>query len=124
MPKHGVCGAMGIRLLKNSEISVYKSVLRALRCPSHLHFWWDERERLLYVTGANEQTPYSIPVSDGYYRHRSGLKFRNVGLYRAIQNFFGRNAESETNLVGRAFLHQGMVIFKPEDELKGVHSHG
>jgi hypothetical protein len=118
MPKYGVCGTMGIRLMGDCEISVYKSVLRALGNPKNLHFWWNDRDKLLYVTGAMESTPLSIPVSDSYYRNRSGLKFRNVGLYRSIQNRFGQHDAGGIDLVGRAFPLQRMAVFQPHQTAK------
>ena len=36
-----------IRIKIDSEIGVYKSTLRALGCPTNIHFWWSENEEVL-----------------------------------------------------------------------------
>jgi hypothetical protein len=104
---------MGIRLMNGCDISIYKSVLRALGSPRYILFWRCKEEKLLCITGSETKTDCSISVSDCYYKNRSGLKFRNVALYRAIAEMFDRKGTDNINLIGRALPKHQMVVFNP-----------
>ena len=109
-----------IRIKVGCEIGLYKSALRALGCPTNIHFWWNENKKALFVSAANEITDMSIPVHKDYYNYMNGLKISNKQLLRAIQMLFNWEDGAEKKIRGNFIPELKMIEFKANGKVTEV----
>lgn len=107
------CG-LAIRIKMGQGIGLYKSVLRELGCPTHIHFWWSENAKALLVGACEEETLTSISISQSFYTNKSGLIFSNKRLMRAICRLTGWQNDFDYKLVGEFIPELNMVAFKTD----------
>jgi len=108
--------------LRRKRIYLTRSVIAFLGNPSHLSFWYDETESILYVTAADkdELDAYEIP---GFYwkesAHTNSCEVVRRAFFEVLQYRTGWEDKSKYSYMGSVGTRNGAaaIVF---DMTKGI----
>ena len=106
---------LAIRVNLGVNLGIHRTVFEALDCPTNLHFWWGDREKVLAISATDEPTELSVSIPNYFHRHGSGCRLKLTGLRKAIQQRTGWKDGTIKNLNGEYVPELKMVIFKTGD---------
>ena len=102
----------GFSMRNGRVLSINKIALRLLGCPRHILFWHSENENTLFIAASDGTSALSFPVSDMYYRSKSGYQLENKNLIRAVKNCAKWGSHSTCAVDGEYLDDLGMVAFR------------
>jgi len=104
-----------IRLKLGLEMPISRKVLTCIGRPPHIHFWWSEPQRVLFIGAATEETPLSFKVWKRYYETRAGFKIRNVQFLQTIMKIAGWDENMICAVKGEYIPKLNMMAFRLDD---------
>jgi len=86
--------------LRRKRISLSRATIRQLGDPSHLSFWYDEEECLLYVsaTGKDDLDAYGIPKF--FWRSSRSCDVARIAFLKALQYRLNWKDDSKYSYAG------------------------
>jgi len=108
-------GDLTVRIDTGVVMGLNRTILRKLNHPSHLHFWWGEREKVLAISAADEPTELSVSVPEYFRGNGSGCRLKTVKLLQAIKSLTGWENGTRHLLVGEFVPELNIIAFKTEN---------
>jgi hypothetical protein len=108
-----------VRIDAGVIMGLNRTVLKMLKSPAHLHFWWGEREKVLAISAADEPTDLSVPLPEYFYGHKSGCRLKNVKLLQAIKGLTGWEDGTRHLLDGEFVPELNLIVFKTDNAGRG-----
>ena len=107
--------------LRRKRISLNRTTITLLGNPSHLSFWYDEKEGLLYVsaTGKDDLDAYEIPHHFWKFSFRS-CEVARIAFLKALQYRLNWEDDSRYFYAGTSTEREGFpaVVFKMTEGTK------
>ena len=119
--KRTVPEIVGIRISMWEEIIFYRHTLQLLGNPINIHFWWNEKEKILLIGAASEPTGGTVSISSCFHNQPNGPRIYNKNLLCIIQRLAGITDKTSVILTGEFVPDIKMVAFKLDKEKKEEH---
>jgi len=106
--------------LRRKRISLSRIIITLLGNPSHLSFWYDEQEGLLYIsaTGKEDLDAYEIPKY--FWKGSRSCEVARIAFLKALQYRLNWEDDSRYSYAGTSTEREGFpaVIFKMTEGAK------
>jgi hypothetical protein len=91
-------------------IKLYKNVLKKLKNPQYIQFWWSDSKEALLISASNEQEPASIPIN----YEIDDARFSKKSLLKKLNALNGWKDATSHKIIGKYIPKLKMVAFEKE----------
>ena len=106
--------------LKNKRIYLNRVTITLLGSPSHLSFWYDEEESLLYIAATRNDDLAGYAIPKFFWNSSRSCEIARIIFFRALQYRLNWEDGSKYSYVGILTVQEGVpaIVFNMNDGKK------
>jgi len=106
--------------LRTKRIYLNRVTITLLGNPSHLRFWYDENERLLYISATGEDSLDAYEIKKSYWKSSRSCEMMCFAFLTALKHRLNWENDSKYSYTGTLFEREGFttIVFNMNGERK------